>query len=699
MDQPNYRKERLEKREVACDIIDFWSAVDFMKQDLFPKQIEEKNIIVHDIPLKSEVRELLVKDQEFYEDRPYYDRTLQWFAGKIEGKVLLTRFYQCFGFPVNEEEEVRETFLIKLETDREGRYMEGSLRLSPALWVTYQCMESNRLDKEKLTKEQYFHDMCRMNSMISGGEQVQSGVLQRLYLEVFDTFLKPMQVDSNLLKLEGNLVYRRYETKEEAGSIPALSYQNELELLRNTLQEEPPESERFDDLIDYIVGHLGYLDSEIIPVRKIISVQEVQYRLQKDSEKEPDICLAEALPELDKSVLLSDIIISSTIEWAMQFSRPDHPDYLHPVVKILCCNQTFKNAAERIVKEAVPKQFIDMRDMDIDALANPYVISGQEPSDYQESYENAKQAFESHCFLLDSINSEKKLIYYTIAEYREIQAGSKNQIGASQMVIDEFMEKIYFYTDAVLAGEEKKQIALDKLKAMGEKEDRLASALKKMEVRLEELEQRKKSVLETQREQENNRKWYDNLLGKWMTTEHMKKIEELNHEEEQLGDSVQRSIQEQKLQKESFDAFLQEKEAVEQVVDAIDCELLEANDHICKCQDCIDLEQEKINQWETELRDRREALQAVLSSCNYVSVTIDEAFWTVLEDSQEEMQLEMKSEEEQAQEMLFSLALKLHTEYTRFYKRQGLVLMDKTDEVSPQGLLGSLWKSKKVLVL
>ncbi|CAH1059845.1 AAA domain-containing protein [Paenibacillus pseudetheri] len=307
------------KREIAQKIVDFWHTIEFLNQDLFPKNTTEngkavdlvkKKLLVisnkkiernikkfqlyYNLPLDIEISELMTRDDNFFVDHPVCSDVLHLCIGKIKREQLIKALYRILSVPDDRpEEDTNEICFIGLKVDKEGVYIENSLRISPLVWGIYNIYLSGGKVEGQLSSKRYESDLSTFNENICKSEVLQQSQLEELYRSLFDKYMRPLCGSAPDLELEGNIIYSRYDNnktclkeEEKAEDISELVkgfYTDDLQLVKESLHTATPDNAMFVDTIDYIVGayyeHNGM--GQLIGATKRVDIRKEKLHIEE----------------------------------------------------------------------------------------------------------------------------------------------------------------------------------------------------------------------------------------------------------------------------------------------------------------------------------------------------------------------------------------------------------------------------------
>jgi len=281
--------ERENKTKIAYKIVEFWHTIEFLNQESFPQDTKEnrrkvglaikeqqgritkeeckfsKITLFYNLPLSLEVSELVRYDDIFYLKYPKCGSSLHLCIGKIKREVLIRKLYESLKIKDDRpEDDNGKICLIGLKVDKEGFYIEKSFRISPLVWGIYKCIISGGKIDGIVTSRKYENDIKELEETISKIEPLRSTQIADLYNSVLNKYVK--SIDEELIgsELEGSFIYTRYdsektferedEKEEDISELVKGFYVDDLEMVKQALENSNGNSSSYSHIVDYIIG-------------------------------------------------------------------------------------------------------------------------------------------------------------------------------------------------------------------------------------------------------------------------------------------------------------------------------------------------------------------------------------------------------------------------------------------------------------
>lgn len=291
----------MNKLEIANRILNFWYLVEFLEQDVYPKDNTEnalnveriKNIkseknsslkmngkfngckqvrIFHELPLKYEFNEILEIDDNIYDSDklsknfPVKSSKLHVCIGKIKKEILNNELYKSLELEDKRpEEDNSELCIIGLKIDEDGIYIENSLRISPMLWGINKCIENNGDINNFLSIKSYRAELKSYEDKIEKIKPLTMKNLEELYNSVLEKYIN-VNIDKKLKpEFKGDFIYTRYydlrtkarqeEKEDDISELIKGFYADDLQMIKNSLDKcIKNENKMCLDIVDYIVS-------------------------------------------------------------------------------------------------------------------------------------------------------------------------------------------------------------------------------------------------------------------------------------------------------------------------------------------------------------------------------------------------------------------------------------------------------------
>ena len=273
----------MNKLEIAHKILNFWYIVEFLDQDVYPKdntenalnveriknKKSEKNSslkmnrkfngckqvrIFHELPLKYEFNEILEIDDSIYnsdklsENFPVKSSKLHICIGKIKKEILNNELYKSLELEDKRpEEDNSEICMVGLKINEDGIYVENSLRISPMLWGINKCIENNGDINNALSVKAYRAELKSYEEKIEKIKPLTMTYLGELYDSVFKKYIN-LNIDKKLKpEFKGDFIYTRYddlktkvrqeEKEDDISELIKGFYTDDLQMIKNSLDK------------------------------------------------------------------------------------------------------------------------------------------------------------------------------------------------------------------------------------------------------------------------------------------------------------------------------------------------------------------------------------------------------------------------------------------------------------------------------
>ncbi|CAI3615765.1 AAA domain-containing protein [Clostridium neonatale] len=291
----------MNKLEIANKILNFWYLVEFLDQDVYPKdntenalnverikniKSEEKSLlkinknfnackqvrIFHELPLKYEFNKILEIDDSIYNTNelskkfPAKSSKLHICIGKIKKEILNNKLYKSLELEDKRlEEDNSEICIIGLKINEDGIYAENSLRISPMLWGINKCIENNGDINNVLSTKAYRAELKSYEDQIEKIKPLTMKNLEELYNSVFEKYIN-VNIDKKLKpELKGDFIYTRYdsvetkarqeEKEDDVSELIKGFYTDDLQMIKNSLNKYVVNGNKMClDIVDYIVS-------------------------------------------------------------------------------------------------------------------------------------------------------------------------------------------------------------------------------------------------------------------------------------------------------------------------------------------------------------------------------------------------------------------------------------------------------------
>lgn len=245
----------MDKRTFASMIVKYWYLVEFLGQSDFPVQNREsresclkaakgeahwKEITVYHV--LSDQTDTNSKDQRLFSIEPYaalqngasvytsygvLSDEIHICLGKMERFLFAERLQQAFRRDLElPEKNHKPVCLIGLKCDEEGKYIPGSIQVSPLVWGIHQLVNhANKLTQEDmadfLSMDAYESDMQLFDMQLvevteegRTGRVLTSVLLYSIRDQVEKKYLVNIIQPEQEINWTGVMIYRRYQTEE-----------------------------------------------------------------------------------------------------------------------------------------------------------------------------------------------------------------------------------------------------------------------------------------------------------------------------------------------------------------------------------------------------------------------------------------------------------------------------------------------------
>ncbi|MCO7121233.1 hypothetical protein NIA71_04615 [Ihubacter massiliensis] len=245
----------MDKQMFASMIVKYWYLVEFLGQPNFPAQskkgrklcqeaadgnISYKQLTVyHTLPgkvlrlqkrtenLPSDPGAALKQDMRTYYSYGVISDEINLCLGKMERYVLAERLKQAFRPDLElPEKNHSPVCLIGMKCDKQGRYIPGSINISPLAWGVNQLLahadeltEENiadflSIDMYQLNMNQWDNQLVELEDEAKVGKILTSSLLTSITKSIERKYLSYVIQPGQEMNWEGVLIYRRYRTEE-----------------------------------------------------------------------------------------------------------------------------------------------------------------------------------------------------------------------------------------------------------------------------------------------------------------------------------------------------------------------------------------------------------------------------------------------------------------------------------------------------
>lgn len=315
----------MDKWSFAARIVKYWYLLEFLGQSDFPtpkngdKQagakwitlqhaISEQAIAGSERP-RLEPHRMLSLDANSYPEYKVLSDEIHLCIGSVQRYLLADRLQQTFQENLElPENNVKSVCLIGMKCDREGKYLPGSVQISPLVWgIDCLLQFADRLTKENLADHLSMKDYLRdMESMdydlglvtvkegVPVGEYLTAGLLDHVMEQVASRYLEAIFPSECKVKWENAMIYRRYKTEESkaadmevmhASDLANSFFTADLSMVRTAIEKRDIGSDAHGQaILDYITGAYAEENPELdwLDVQKRIDV----HRAWKDGKEE-----------------------------------------------------------------------------------------------------------------------------------------------------------------------------------------------------------------------------------------------------------------------------------------------------------------------------------------------------------------------------------------------------------------------------
>lgn len=402
MSGKNNSKRLFADEERALKILDYWFTMEFLNQQSLKAQMDTgKQAYRYKNAYKSRRAKKRKTLSDFIEIRPgdtlngIVKQNIQdtgmpvWseftiFIGKMKKEACIQEIAKNVDWedrrPENNYDEIA---LAALRFGKTGRYLAGSLSVSPLAWAVKRLSGGTENASEKLSTEEYFSDTRALEEKIRGllepieeserqagntlSEQVSEGITWELLAQIEKMVYE--QLPGSDQKAEGSFLavyYRLYasmEDIEEEENEPGLHfdcYSDDLSMAAEKLRKQEISEEKKKVLLDYILGlyrldgakekperfdlvkpedkeelyrfMLDTLTAEKAPLGKWPSkfmpalMQQIAVNLAVNETAPMPVFSVNGPPGTGKTTLLKEIIVNHIIEKARLLAACEDPD-------------------------------------------------------------------------------------------------------------------------------------------------------------------------------------------------------------------------------------------------------------------------------------------------------------------------------------------------------------------------------------
>lgn len=285
-------------------------------------------------------------------------------------------------------------------------------------------------------------------------------------------------------------------------------------------------------------------------------------------------------------------------------------------------------------------------------------------------YLNAKKEFHSQFLKVESIKKELAQICRLSEDYKNKENQNKLLIQKDQDKINNQMISIQRHLNDIENLEKKKKIINKELLNASNNEKDINDIHKIDEINLQGLNNKIANIKEEIIKKEDARRWYEILFVKWIKTERLRQILELNEE------LKVNSLTVDKVKNAWINSSLRLKDAIElkekyekqltEISSQIEKKLADIN----KLRKAISKEKLSIEDINKIIINDRKELQDILDMHSKNMLVVDNKFWNSFESDNEEISTGIQTsnpwvtdEYNREREKLFYLALQLHKEF------------------------------------
>lgn len=285
-------------------------------------------------------------------------------------------------------------------------------------------------------------------------------------------------------------------------------------------------------------------------------------------------------------------------------------------------------------------------------------------------YLNAKKEFHSQFSKVEAIKKELAQISRLSEDYRNREKHNEMLIlKAKDEINNEMMGIQRRLNDVQDLEKKKKDVNKEVLNARNNEKD-INEIHKIDELNLQSLNNKIEKIKEEIIKKEDARKWYEILFGKWMKTERLRQILELNKELKANSLTAERVkniwINSSKRLNEAVEVKDKYEKQLTEISSQIEKVLVDVN----KLRDCISKLKESIEDIKKIILNDRKELQDILDRHSRHMLVVNNKFWNDFESDNEEISTEIQTsnpwvtdEYNREREKLFYLALQLHKEF------------------------------------
>ncbi|TCO72139.1 DEAD/DEAH box helicase [Marinisporobacter balticus] len=282
--------QEINKSAIAKKIIEFWYIIEFLSQDPFPKKskMQEKNahlamLMAKNLPMpkgkskpkkfmvfnklctNEEILKIIQNHNEIYNKHQYCSEFIHICYGKIGKEEIVQRLFEVLEIEdTRPEEDKGKLCLFALKIDKNGFYIEDSLRISPMLWGVYRCCIDKNSKDHGITIKNYYDDVRKIESIIEMETELTNKTLNKLYQHIISQYAKKVFKETTCLLEEGILTYSRYDSEKtqnrEEGKSLDLSellngfYTDDLHMISHSINDKHDSKSMHADIIDYVTA-------------------------------------------------------------------------------------------------------------------------------------------------------------------------------------------------------------------------------------------------------------------------------------------------------------------------------------------------------------------------------------------------------------------------------------------------------------
>ncbi|EFS04442.1 superfamily I DNA/RNA helicase [Listeria seeligeri FSL S4-171] len=265
----------------AMEIIEFWRLIEFLNQKAFPVQSKDerkiqistpeeinqnKLTVFEEITSQQTIKEKIQANEKLNEQLPITSTNFHILVGRMERKVIIDTLYQKFKDRDTVENNPEKIAMYALKVNAEGKYIKGSLRLSPLLWgMTICCYYPDKL-KTKLKLEEYYKTIAIIEAKFFSEDEneneITTDILEDIYNYILKCFVNNyIHANKNNYAVYCNkLIYTCFknqeefdkydETLEDHSELMLGFFQSDFEMVLNKLKIEGANS----DFINYVTS-------------------------------------------------------------------------------------------------------------------------------------------------------------------------------------------------------------------------------------------------------------------------------------------------------------------------------------------------------------------------------------------------------------------------------------------------------------